>query len=105
MTRFDTLCILAIVLGAFLMCAAPFAHPVDDGAPWAEAIGKDFHLTTCGDANDKVIRLGNRKHELERLLEIKDTPGMHEMLDPKIALLDEWINDIGYWISATCKET
>lgn len=105
MTRYDTLCILAIVMGVFLMCATPYAHPLYDGAPWADAIGKNFNLTTCGDARDKIIKLGERKRELQRILIIKDTPGMHAMLDPKIELIDEWIIDIDYWMSATCKET
>lgn len=97
----------ALIVSLLLLLSLSFPNfaIATNQSPWTDSMGRNFNLTTCEDADNKILKLGVRKYEIERILELKDTPEMHEMLDPKVALLSEWIIIVHQWEVDNCAET
>jgi hypothetical protein len=93
--------LVAATLATLFLCLATpsVAH---NQYPFSDAIGENLNLTTCDDAVDKIIALGARKESMEGILKFKDTPEMHDMLDPKIEMIEQYIIWIDKWMNDNC---
>ena len=72
-------------------------------SPFTETMGENFHLVYCSDADEAIVKLGQRRGELIRLYQRPNaTPELQQMLGPKIDLLTNWIIIIHNWQMDNC---
>ena len=103
MERSSKLWIVAILLGATLMCAAPFAKA--NKSPWTETIGQNYQLTECKETARRM-QFAMQVHDvLVKTMNDKVTDeGVKQVMVVQIRALYEYVGELQTWMSDNCSE-